>query len=150
MKKYIIKPSGFSIVEICIVCVIIGFFLVPIFTLMSRGSSGTIRNRNEILAQQYASNYIAYCNIQQFDSDLIKETTEEKNVEQLDVTKGSSVFAEIDKLDEGFSRLVSIKDYPATDEIPYKYKVITVRVEWKQADEKTKRKVTMCGLVTER
>ena len=144
------KSNGFSIVEICIVCGILTIFLVPIFTLMSRGSSGTIRNRNEILAQQYASNYIAYCNLQPFDSEYLNETTEEKNIEKLDLKKDGAIFAEIDKLEESFARYVSIKDYPKTDEIPYSYKLITVRVEWKQAGEKTNRQVTMCGLVADR
>ena len=147
---YTNKTRGFSIVEICIVCAILGVFIVPVFTLMSRGSSGTIRNRNEILAQQYASNYIAYCNIQQFDGEELKETTEEKSVPKLKLEKGGATFAVIDNVEEPFNRFVSIKDYPKTDDIPYKYKLITVRVEWKQAGEKAKRKVTMCGLVTER
>ncbi len=147
--NYNYRTKAFSIIEITIAIAILMFLLLPVFTMMTRGSKGTILNRNEILAQQYASNYIAYCNLQRFDSELIKETTEEKNVDKLDIEKGGSKFAEIDKLEEGFKRFVTIKDFPDSDEIPYKYKVITVRVEWQQSGEKSKRKVTMSGLVTE-
>jgi hypothetical protein len=145
------KINGFSLVEISIVGAILLIFLIPVVTLMSRGSSGTIRNRNEILAQQYASNYIAYSNLQKFDSEKLQETTEEKLVDELKLEKNGETFALIDKLeDDLFKRYVSIKDFPATDEIPYNYKVVTVRVEWLQPGEKTKRNVTMSGLVNER
>lgn len=147
--NYRYRTKAFSIVEITIAIAILMFLLLPVFTMMTRGSKGTILNRNEILAQQYASNYIAYCNLQPFNSEYLKETTEERNVPSLDLKKGGSAFAVIDKLEEGFSRFVSIKDFPDSHEIPYKYKVITVRVEWQQSGEKTRRKVTMCGLVTE-
>ncbi|MBQ3643080.1 MAG: hypothetical protein II961_00650 [Candidatus Riflebacteria bacterium] len=145
------KIKGFSLVEISIVGAILLIFLIPVITLMSRGSSGTIRNRNEILAQQYASNYIAYSNLQKFDSEKLQETTEEKLVDELKLEKNGETFALIDKLeDDLFKRYVSIKDFPATDEIPYNYKVVTVRVEWLQPGEKNKRNVTMSGLVNER
>ena len=144
------KIKGFSLVEISIVGAILLIFLIPVVTLMSRGSSGTIRNRNEILAQQYASNYIAYANFQKFDSEKLKETTEEKLVNELSLDKGGQTFAIIDSPEDLFSRYVSIKDFPATDEIPYNYKVVTVRVEWLQPGEKKKRSVTMSGLVNER
>ncbi len=150
MINYFKKVNGFSLVEISIVGAILLIFLIPIVTLMSRGSSGTIRNRNEILAQQYASNYIAYANLQKFDSEKMNETTEEKSVEELKLEKNGEIFALIDKVDDLFNRYVTIKDFPATDEIPYNYKVVTVRVEWLQPGEKTKRSVTMSGLVNER
>ena len=147
MRKRI---NGFSIVEIVVVCVIIMICLVPVFTLMSRGNSGTIRNRNEILAQQYASNYIAYANALPFDSEKIKEMTD-KNINELSISKNDgSVIDNIDKTEEIFNRFVTIKDFPPTDDIPYKYKVVTVKVEWQQKGETIKRNVTMSGLVTER
>jgi hypothetical protein len=117
---------------------------------MSRGNSGTIRNRNEILAQQYASNYIAYANALPFDSEKIKEMTD-KNINELSISKNDgSVIDNIDKTEEIFNRFVTIKDFPPTDDIPYKYKVVTVKVEWQQKGETIKRNVTMSGLVTER
>lgn len=147
MRKRI---NGFSIVEIVVVCVIIMICLVPVFTLMSRGSSGTIRNRNEILAQQYASNFIAYANALPFDSEKLKEMTD-KNINELSISKtDGSIIDNIDKTEEIFNRFVTIKDFPPTDYIPYKYKVVTVKVEWQQKGETIKRNVTMSGLVTER
>lgn len=146
-KKY--KLNGFSAVEICVVCVILTVFLIPVFTLMSKGSSGTIRNKNEILAQQYASNYIAHCNVVAFDSEKIAETNA-KEVNELNIELKDGTVINIDKTEDNFKRIVSIKDYPDTDERPFKYKIITVKIEWQQLGEKKKRDLTMSGLVTER
>ena len=142
------KKNGFSVIEICIVGVILTVFLVPVFTLMSRGSSGTIRNRNEILAQQYASNIIAYCNVVPFDSEKIAEINE-KEVNELNIELKNGDVINIDKTEEIFKRIVSIKDYPNTDERPYRYKIITVKVEWQQIGEKKNRELIMSGLVTD-
>mgnify|MGYP003478693908 FL=1 len=141
--------TGFSIVEICVVVAILTVFLLPVFALMSRGSSGTIRNRNEILAQQYASNYIAYCNVVPFDSDKIAEVNEKVvNELNIELKDGSSI--NIDKTEDIFQRIVSIKDYPDTNDRPYKYKTVSVKIEWQQVGEKKKRELIMSGLVTER
>ena len=141
--------TGFSIVEICVVVAILTVFLLPVFALMTRGSSGTIRNRNEILAQQYASNYIAYCNVVPFDSDKIVEVNEKVvNELNIELKDGSSI--NIDKTEDIFQRIVSIKDYPDTNDRHYKYKIVSVKIEWQQVGEKKKRELIMSGLVTER
>jgi hypothetical protein len=143
------RLKGFSIVEICVVVAILTVFLIPVFTLMTRGSSGTIRNRNEILAQQYASNYIAYCNVVPFDNEKIAEVNEKVvNELNIELKDGSSV--NIDKTEDNFKRIVSIKDYPDTSDRPYKYKIVSVKIEWQQVGEKKKRDLVMSGLVTER
>ena len=49
------KIQGFSLVEICIVCGVLAVLMIPVFAMMSKGSSVTIRNRNEILAHQSAA-----------------------------------------------------------------------------------------------
>ena len=141
--------NGFSSIEICVVGAILTTFLIPVFTLMTRGSSGTIRNRNEIIAQQYASNYIAYCNVEVFDSEKLKEI-EEKEINELNIELKNGSVINIDKTEKNFKRLVSIKDYPDTDERPYKYKIVTVKIEWEQLGEKKKRDFIMSGLVAER
>ncbi len=148
-KQKINRLNGFSAVEICVVGAILTTFLIPVFTLMSKGSSGTIRNRNEIIAQQYASNYIAYCNAATFDSEKLAET-EEKVINELNIEFKDGSVINIDKTENNFRRLVSIKDFPDTDERPYKYKVVTVKIEWQQLGEKKKRDLIMSGLVTER
>ena len=155
MKKQKKIKKAFSLVEICVVCAILSFLWVPLFTLMSKGSSGTIRNRNEILAQQYASNVIAYCNILKFDDDFLKET-EEKIIGSgtLNLTLANDIKINMDITEESFSKIatrtISIRDYNPSNSIsyfPYKYKIITSKVEWFQQGENKIRNVTITGLV---
>ena len=149
IKKIQNRLKGFSAVEICVVGVILTVFLVPVFTLMTRGSSGTIRNRNEILAQQYASNFIAYCNVVPFESEKIAEVNE-KVINELNIELKDGNTVNIDKTEDIFKRTISIKDYPETNDRPYKYKIVSVKIEWEQVGEKKKRDLTMSGLVSER
>ena len=121
---------AFSLVEISIVCVVLLVLLVPVFTLMSRGSSNTIRNRNEIIAQQYASNLIAYCNAVPFNDEYLVET-EGKSVTEITVT-----------------RTLSVKNF-TNDVTGSNYKLVSVKVEWQQPGEAKKRSVILSGLVTE-
>ena len=152
MKRiyYLKKNRGFSLVEIAIVCIILGLCMVPLFTIMSKGSSGTIRNRNEILAQQYASNLIAHCHLMAFDDDFLKEKTNEiVNSDQLTLTL-NGVETKNEIKEEGFSKIatrtVTIKDFSPSG-WPYKYKVITVKIDWLQPGE-PKHNVTLSGLIS--
>ena len=132
---------AFSLVEISIVCVVLLVLLVPVFTLMSRGSSNTIRNRNEIIAQQYASNLIAYCNAVPFNDEYLVET-EGKSVTEITVNN------KIEKVEENFTRTLSVKNF-TNDVTGSNYKLVSVKVEWQQPGEAKKRSVILSGLVTE-
>ncbi len=150
------KSKGFSFVEIAIVCVILLILLIPIFTLFSRGSTGTVRNRNEILAQQYASNVISYCNIVPFD-DVILKTENGKKTDVIGELKIKDIADGIDDIDisipielgETASKTITVTDFPRTEEWPYKYKLVTVKVAWLQPGETKVRDITMTGLVSE-
>ena len=95
---------AFSLVEICIVCAIISILLIPIFRIFSSGSSTTIYNRNEILAQQYASNLIAYCNTLPFDNEYLNDS-EGRSIPELNVKDKLEIIEDI------FTRTLSITTY---------------------------------------
>lgn len=153
ITKY--KIRAFSFVEITIVCFIMVVLLIPIFTLMSRGSTGTVRNRNEILAQQYASNVIAYCNALPFNSEILatengKKTTTIASLTIKDIPGHENIEIMLPvELGENASKTLTIVDFNKNDTLPNNYKVITVNVAWLQAGETKPRKVTMTGLVKE-
>lgn len=142
------KTKGFSLVEISIVCGILLIFLVPVLTLLSRSSSGTIRNRNEILAQQHASNVIAFCNALKYDDDFLKPT-DKKEPKEMRITAGENVINLDLEENSIFSRSVVIKEFK-DENWPFHYKTITVTIEWQQPGEKEKRKLQMTGLVADR
>ena len=148
------KQKALSLVEICIVCFILIILLVPIFTLLSRGSSGTVRNRNEILAQQYASNVIAYCNAMKYDDEFLKvengqKTKEIKKLEITGIENQENINIELPKeLGETASKTITITDFDKKDDWPFSYKLVTVKVVWLQPGETKARELTMTGMVT--
>ena len=143
--------KGFSIVEICIVCVIIMVLMVPIFTIMSQGNAGTVHNRNEIIARNYAANIIAYFNLIPFND--IKELSKEElnslvlenadanlNINLNDLGSNFEYFKNLD-----FNTSVKVKEF--ANQLN-KYKVVSVTVEWKEANKKTISKINLSGMVT--
>lgn len=147
------KIKGFSFVEISIVCFILLVLLIPIFTLISRGSSVTVRNRNEILAQQYASNIMAYCNSLPYNNDFFKVVGDEKTKEldkQISVFKHEDLIIDFPvELGESASRTITINNFEKNDKWPYRCRLITVKVVWLQPGETKTRNVTMTGMVRE-
>lgn len=148
-RRNLKKVQGFSLVEICIVCGVLAVLMLPVFMLMSRGSSVTVRNRNEVFAQQYAMNIISYCNLAPFDGDFMKDT-EEKVVGDLTILLGNTTI-DLDITEEGFSKIakrtIAIKTFTPTTPWTKRYKIVTVKVEWQQPGEPAKRNVTISGLV---
>lgn len=122
---------------------------------MSRGNSGTVRNRNEILAQQYASNIIAYCNAMSFDDDFLTATDEKiiPNDSNMHIDAGDNVI-KFNITEENFSKIatrtISIKDFDGNGDWPCKYKLVTTKVEWLQPGETKTRNITITGVVSER
>ena len=148
--------KGFSFVEVAIVCVIMMILFIPVFTLFSRGSTGTVRNRNEILAQQFASNVITYCSVVPFEDDLLKTENGKKTdvigeLKIKDIAEGiDDISLELPKeLGENASKTITVTDFNRTEEWPYRYKLITVKVSWLQLGETKVRDITMTGLVSE-
>ena len=155
MTKLRTNKIGFTIIEICVVCVILMLLLIPVLTLISQGNSGTIHNRNEILAREYAANIIAFCNIIHYDH--VKEFSEEE-LKNLTLENEKKEFIininDLGKNFEVFSKLLTkttmeIKEFHSSTS-NLNYKIVTVSLEWKEPDKKNSNRVSMSGMVTER
>lgn len=159
MNKKLSKKAGFSIVEICMACVILLILLIPIFTLMSKGTSGTVHNKNEFCAKQLAANIIAYCNLIPFNSpeisegedilDKLKLNSEENELINLNENKIINI-ADVDK---SFLKLIKVKKVSIKDiefaELPNRYKYITVRIEWLESGKTQNNFIEMSGMIKE-
>ena len=160
---------AFSIVEICIACIIIMLLIVPIFTLLSQGNSGTTQNKNEIYARAYATNILAFCNLIPFDSQAIKDDIEielDGNPEVNTIKEKLGLVLKLDdnpkiinlNYDEDYyknflqllvKRKISIKNVKV-GEWGYNYKLVLVKVEWKEAGKAVNNYVEISGLVSEK
>lgn len=153
------NKKGFTLVEVCIGALILMVLLIPVFTLMSQGSSGTIHNRNEILARVYITNIISFCNTISFEDPKLSEvdSVEDNAIKDklgmtLDVN-GKTIDLE-ESIDKAFLNMVtkktlSIKDINV-EEIGCRYKFITVSIKWKDPSKKNEESIETTGMVTER
>ena len=150
MRCYnIVFKKAFTLVEISLACIVLMLILLSVFALMQQGNIGTVHNRNEIIAKQYASNIIAYYNLIPF-----------KDVVELDefvLTNDDGFYINIDNnMIESFKNLEPEKksevriEHFKNDDWPYEYKLVTVTVKWKEPGKPNNDKVTMTGLVVER
>ncbi len=151
-----INNKGFSFIEIAITCIVMAVIFVPIFTLLSKGNEGTIHNRNEILAREYAANIIAYYNLKQYDEikqpnsddylkSIVLESEDKKfKVDLSDLGKNFEAFKNLN-----FTPKVNIEEF-SSDNWAYKYKFISVTVEWKESNKPNPIKITMTGMIPER
>ena len=172
MKINILKNKrihGFSLVEICIACIILMVLIVPVFTLLSQGNSGTTQNKNEIYARAYASNILAFCNLIPFNSKAIKDDIEIELDGNPDVNTIKEKLGLVLKPDDNpkiidlnfdediyksflqllVKRKISIKNVKV-GEWGYNYKLVLVKIEWKEAGKAVNNSVEISGLVSER
>ena len=145
--------KAFSIVEVCIVVVVLMVLLIPVFTIMSQGNAGTVQNRNEILARGYAANIIAYYNLIPYSE--VKELTFEELKTLVLEHKEKNFIININDLGKDFEKFKNLEFNASVKVKEFKnqfnnYKVVSVTVEWKEINKKTPNKVSVSGMVTKR
>ncbi len=136
---------GFSFVEILFAVVLLGFLIAPIFTLLNQSSSGTVQNRNDILAQQHATNLLAYAYALPYD-DAFLNPGPARTVKELNVVANSASL-NLGMEEEMFTRTLEVDEQKPAD-WPHAYKILTVRVKWKQANESA-REIKVAGMVSQ-
>ncbi len=140
-----LRLNGFSFVEILFAVVLLGFLIAPIFTLLNQSSSGTVQNRNDILAQQHATNLLAYAYALPYD-DAFLSPGPAREVKELNVSaNGASLNLGMEE--EMFTRTLEVDEQKPVD-WPHNYKILTVRVKWKQANESA-REIKVAGMVSQ-
>ena len=137
--------SGFSFVEVLFAIILLGVLIAPFFTLMTQSSSGTVQNRNDILAQQHATNLLAYAYSLPYDHNFLNAGAA-RTIKDLSVTaNGASL--DLGMEEDIFTRTIEIDEQKPAD-WPHAYKILTVKVKWKQANESA-REIKVAGLVSQ-
>ncbi|MEW6709508.1 MAG: hypothetical protein AB1403_06750 [Candidatus Riflebacteria bacterium] len=131
---------AFSFVEIMFAVILLGILLVPIYSLFSQGSHGAIQSRNEILAQQHASNLLAFLHLFPYDHEFLTPVFK-REFGRLDlVLESEALNLEPEPL---FKRFLTIKEISPTN-WSRKYKIITINLEWSEGQKKQELK--LCGI----
>lgn len=141
------KPAsgGFSFVEILFTIVVLGVMLAPVSSIFSQGSSGTIRSRNDILAQQHAANLLAYASSLPYEDEFLKPGSA-REVGDLPVMTGGVELA-LGMEDEQFVRTMEVSEIKPSG-WQFSYKLVVVRVSWKQVGEQNA-SIQIAGMVTQ-
>ena len=161
MKTKNSNIKAFSLVEISIVCGVLLILLIPVFTLMSQGNKSTVQSRNEILANQYALNVISYANLINYDDIFYQHYDSNYSLldENLILNEQQGAKIDLNNLGESYEAFKNLKPeiYIKIQENQgdpsnwsYKYRVISVKIEWKEPGLTNKQIIEKTGLVTER
>jgi hypothetical protein len=144
MKPEIRLKRGFSFVEILFAMACLGILLVPVFKMLGQGTTGVTRNRNEILAQQHASNIMSYAFFLPYDHEFLK-VGPPRDTGSFEAVLGSDRF-DLSMAENQFQRTVAISELkPAAWK--HAYKIVTVVVRWQEPNG-LNRNVKLAGLVT--
>ncbi len=137
------NPSnGFSLVEVLFAVVCISLLFIPVYSIFSHGSYGTVQVRHEVVAQQHAANLLAYLYLFPYEHTNLTPCVD-KEFTDLDLEMGAE---SLDiALEKEYSRRLSIAEF-SDGTWPVNYKVIKVSVSWSEL-EKKQQKLELCGLV---
>ena len=137
------RIKAFSFVEILVAVICLALVMIPLTTMFSFSSSGTIQNRNDLLARQHAANILDYAYSLAYD-DAFLEPVSQKSVPMVSFTSGSEVL-ELG-IEDFFTRTVSIEEVKPAD-WKYSYKLIKVKMSWDEG-KKEDEEMIMTGVIT--
>ncbi len=144
-KSQLYLFRGFSFVEILFAVILLGALITPIFTLLNQSSTGTVQNRNDILAQQHATNLLAYAYSLPYNHAFLNAGPA-RTVKELTATANGSAL-DLGMEEDLFTRTIEVNEQKPSD-WPHSYKILTVRVGWKQANESV-REIKIAGMVSQ-
>lgn len=122
------RVKAFSFVEILVAVVCLAMVMIPLTTMFSFSSSGTIQNRNDLLARQHAANILDYAYSLAYDDSFL-EPVSQKSVATVSFNSGSEEL--VLDMEPLFTRTVSIEEVKPTD-WKYSYKLIQVKISWNE------------------
>ena len=137
------KIKAFSFVEILVAVVCLAMVMIPLTTMFSFSSSGTIQNRNNLLARQHAANILDYAYSLAYDDGFL-EPISQKTVPSVSFNSGTEEL-ELD-MQEFFTRTVSVEEVKPVD-WKYSYKLIKVAISWNEGKTEDE-ELIMTGVIT--
>jgi hypothetical protein len=128
---------------------------------MSQGNKSTVQSRNEILANQYALNVISYANLINYDDIFYQHYDNNYSLlgESLVLNEQLNNKIDLNDLGESFQAFKNLnpeifikiqENVGNPSNWSYKYRVISVKIEWKEPGLTNKQIIEKTGLVTER
>ncbi|MBI3040002.1 type II secretion system protein [bacterium] len=124
---------GFTISEVIIAILIVGVAIVPIFLIFSRGTSGTLQTKDEILAWNLAEELIDFALIQNYDNPFLKPTTAPSLVASHQMVLNTSRDSVTLSGDPKFERFFNVRETIIPAGWTKKYKLLMAEIRWKNS-----------------
>ncbi len=128
MKMIRHGSRGLGIPEIAVALLIVGLAMVPIYSMISHGSSGTIQTSQEMQAFVYANNLLEAAKAAtDFDGDPLLQPCQSREIPEILGTHSRRL--EPTPMNRRFQRFLTIAEEQAAG-FPYRYKTLMVEVRW--------------------
>jgi hypothetical protein len=138
------REKAFSFVEIMIAIICLSVVLIPLTTMFSASSTGTVNNRNDILARQHAANLLDYSYSLAYNDDFLKPGAG-RSVAKVSFSAGPDT-VDLD-MEHIFSRTISVEEIKPAN-WRYAYKLIKVSVVWNEG-KNLKKEIAMTGVMVD-
>ncbi|MBU1105502.1 MAG: prepilin-type N-terminal cleavage/methylation domain-containing protein [Candidatus Riflebacteria bacterium] len=134
------RIRGFSFIELVTAITVLSIGLLPIMWFFSRSNAGTVKTRDEIVAQQYAAELYDFVIASGYDAFA---PTDEAGIEIPSIT----IDGETLSIDDHFKRRLIIEDLAPTHntEWPLLYRTLAVEVNW--LAEQQQRTLRLTGII---
>jgi len=138
------QNRGFSFIEILFAMACLAILFLPIFKMFGQGTTGVARNRNEILAQQHASNIMSYAFFLPYDHEFLK-VGPPSDVGAFEAVLGGNRF-DMGMTEPQFRRTVAVSEVKPPGS-KHTYKIVTVVIRWQEPNGHN-RNLKLAGLVS--
>jgi hypothetical protein len=116
--------GGFSFVEVLIAVLVLGVILIPLFRMFSQGASGTVQNREEVLARSMAESIVNKLKSLDFKDSLIQTGP----ITDPSWIVGSEVQGA--ELMKRFIFRMEVSDPIKIPDLPFGFKTVILQVTW--------------------
>ncbi len=120
--------TGFSFVEVLVAILTLGVILVPLFRMFSQGASGTVQNREEVLARNMAQSIVNSLRRLDFKDKAIPDWSEMKDVADFSWIEGWDG-QKTDTLKRFTFRMGEVREF-TVPAVPFKFRTLTLEVTW--------------------
>ena len=119
--------GGLSYLEVVVALFVLMMALIPVFQVFTQGTAGTMLTRDELMAQQYAGEMMAWAHARGFDGLAIEDWREPKEVRAIE---------ESAPIDARFQRWFSVRlkqPLGGLSDWPMEYKITHVEIRWESS-----------------
>lgn len=108
--------------------IVLGLTMLPLFMVFSKGSTGTVQTRDEVMGTSYVTELLALAQSLPYDDAFLAPKVKSPCLTlPLPAIGGEDLGKPIDTR---FKRYFTVKELSVGADVPYTYKVLIAEVDW--------------------